>query len=147
MADGRARLSVAASTLVALLASSAAAGGASGVPSVHLWRSAAPPRAEVGLSGHGFPAGSVAAVRFDGRRVGSASIDGYGALVTKVHVPTGALPGEHAVAVTDGSLEAQAGLLVRADWPMARGSAQARGVNFVENLLSPANVGQLQLKW
>jgi outer membrane protein assembly factor BamB len=108
-----------------------------------------PPTTGVIATGSGFGASEAVDLAFDGTVISHARTDGSGSFSKPLVVPRTALPGGHTVTATGESsgTTAPATFLVRTDWPQFHFDADKDGVNPYENVLSPANVGDLQVKW
>jgi outer membrane protein assembly factor BamB len=108
-----------------------------------------PPTTEVTVSGKGFGANEKIAIRFDVNKVGKATADGKGKFIATITVPASATPKRHpvkAIGQTSGR-KAIAPFLVRTDWASFRFDPSGSGANPYENVLSPSNVGSLQVSW
>src|SRR5208282_3830881 len=64
-------------------------------------------------------------------------------------VPSSALPGDHYISAVQRSTGtgAQFAFLVQTDWAEFHFLSNHKGVNPYENVLSPANVGNMDLQW
>nr|MBA3915461.1 PQQ-binding-like beta-propeller repeat protein [Terriglobales bacterium] len=109
-----------------------------------------PPTTETLVSGSGFGPYSVIDILFDATTLAVANADTSGSFSSvSLLVPASALPGHHLVKAVprDGGTSAQAPFTVRTNWPMYHFDLNHSGYNKYENLLSPATVSGLQVKW
>ena len=117
-----------------------------------------PPTTTLLVSGGGFDPFAEVDIYFDLAEVAVAvtnkagSFGGWGGFPgapIKVQVPAGAVPGTHWVTAKEppGQPAAQTSFLVRTDWAQFRFEPCHTGVNPYENVLSTANVGNLEQYW
>ncbi len=108
-----------------------------------------PPTTKTLASGSGFLPNATVRISFDRTKLVQVTTDALGAFSkVSLQVPASALPGKHSVlAGVPGSTQAQTTFLVRTNWSQFHFSADHKGFNMYENVLSPANVGGLQLLW
>jgi hypothetical protein len=109
-----------------------------------------PPTTKTLVSGSGFAPNSNLRLLFDHQQHAQAVADASGSFANvSLQVPVVALPGEHTVAATspDGGTLAQTSFLVRTDWNQFHFSPNRQGTNPFENVLSPATVGGLKVRW
>ena len=125
-------------------------------PTLILKPAVGPPTTNVLLAGSGFDPYSTVAIYFDEVQVTQVTTNGAGDLVgssiggaLSVQVPASAVPGNHWFMATEGNAgkTARTQFMVRTDWPQFHFDAGHSGFNPYENVLSPANVGGLQLAW
>jgi outer membrane protein assembly factor BamB len=103
-----------------------------------------PPTTKVKVTGTGFPASDPITVAFDSATVASATTNAAGKFAVSFKVPATAPPGPHTVSAFDpAGLGGSVMFLVRTDWNSVRFDPAASGFNPYENVLSPANVGNL----
>jgi outer membrane protein assembly factor BamB len=86
---------------------------------------------------------------FDGTVISHARTDGTGSFTQPVTIPGTAVQGNHMLIATGESSRtvALAEFLGQTDWAQFHFDAAKDGVNPYENVLSPATVGGLQVKW
>jgi len=111
--------------------------------------SVGPPTTRTRVSGSGYAPSERVWVDFDGTKIGSVQTDISGAFSRVFHIPALALPGMHVIHGTgsSGGEYAEAGFLVRTDWPQYHFDDAHTGLNTFENVLSPSNVSGLQVAW
>src|SRR5260221_9463275 len=104
------------------------------------------PSASVKVIGKAFGVSEVVSITFDTTSVGTATTDGTGAFVTKITIPSSALPGVHTIRATGSAsgLTASSTFPVETDWPTFGYSAANKHFNPYENVLSTTNVSTLQ---
>lgn len=111
---------------------------------------AGPPTSSLTVSGTGFGSGEAVDIYFDTTDEALASANGQGAFGgISIQVPASAVPGTHWVTAIGrhSGLSAQAPFLVQTDWAEFRDVATHTGVNRYENVLSSANVANLDSAW
>ena len=109
-----------------------------------------PPNTTIFVSGSGFSAGADVDIYFDTADLALAVTDDTGSFSQiALRVPASALPGEHTVSAVERSTGARAQTAFRVDtrWAQFRKRPIHDGHNFGENVLSPATVGGLTLRW
>jgi outer membrane protein assembly factor BamB len=117
--------------------------------SLRLSPNVGPPTLSTTATGQGFGASETVDLTFDAIPVGSTTTSSSGSFSTRFSVPATATPGNHTATATGSSsgLTAQATFLVRTNWPRFHFDDANSGFNPFENVLSPANVGELVQKW
>jgi outer membrane protein assembly factor BamB len=109
-----------------------------------------PPTTNLLVKGSGFGANEPVDLYFDTVDLALVSADDNGNFANaNLQVPASATPGNHTItAIGRRTLSSfQTAFLVRTDWAQFRNGAKHRGRNPLENVLSPANVGQIDLDW
>lgn len=107
-----------------------------------------PPTTVTVATGEGFASGERVVLGFDRRTLETVRAAPDGTFAQEVQVPATASPGDHTMSARGAlSGEATATFTVRTDWPTARFVPEGTGHNPYENVLSPANVGDLELAW
>ena len=115
-----------------------------------------PPTTQVRVSGVGFDPYAIVDIYFDAAHQTQVTTNGAGAFGggsfqggIAVRVPASALPGSHWFMAMEhsGQKMARKQFLVRTDWAQFHFGPEHAGLNPYENVLSPANVGGLQLAW
>ena len=118
--------------------------------SISLSKNAYPPTSLLEVSGSGFGSNEDVDIYFDTTDLALAQSDASGSFSgIVIEVPASAVPGTHYVSVVGRSSgqQAQAPFLVSTNWNQFGFSPWHQGDNPYENVLSPSNVGQLQLAW
>jgi outer membrane protein assembly factor BamB len=108
-----------------------------------------PPTTVLLATGAGFGAGEIAALYFDGARIGSVRASRGGAFRKQVSVSASAQPGSHAlkaVGLTSRRI-ARATFLVRTDWTQSCFDPGHSCFNPYENVLDPEDVDQAAMRW
>jgi outer membrane protein assembly factor BamB len=119
-------------------------------PVTTLTPSSGPPKSRLTVAGSGFGPNESVDLYFDTTDLALVSTNGSGGFSgIKLDVPASALPGEHWVTASgrQSGRSAQTQFLVRTNWASFRNGSNHRGVNAVENVLSPATVPGLDLDW
>lgn len=125
-------------------AGSAMAAAVASGPTLTLSIATGPPTTATKAKGAGFPASDPITVTFDGTTVATTTSGSTGTFTAPFTVPAPALPGPHTVAAFDSAgVGASATFTVQTNWATARFSPSGSGFNPYENVLGPANVGQL----
>jgi eukaryotic-like serine/threonine-protein kinase len=134
--------------LAALLACSLPPTAQAASPTLALSPSVGPPTTVATASGSGFASAEQIALGFDDRVVERFTALADGTFTESFTVPALAIPGNHTVSAKGASSgTATATFLVRTDWPTARFDPGGTGFNRYENVISPSNVGSLQVAW
>ena len=118
--------------------------------SITLSRRTGPPTTQTVISGDSFPPNATIDIFFDQTDLALASTDNMGAFSNvNISIPASALPGKHRVSAVArlSSASAKEGFLVRTNWTQYRFTDNRLGFNPYENVISPATVGALQMKW
>jgi outer membrane protein assembly factor BamB len=103
-----------------------------------------PPTTKDKAKGSGFPASVKVSLTFNGTTVATATTGAKGTFSVSFVVPAIAPPGPQTVSAFDSAgLGGSATFLVQTDWNSARFDPAGSGFNPYENVLSPANVGNL----
>ena len=125
-------------------------------PAMTIWPTVGPPTTQVLVSGFGFDPHATVDIYFDATHLAQVTTNGMGAFGgggplqgIAVQAPASALPGTHWIIALErsGQKMARRPFLVRTDWAQYHFDAGHSGLNPYENVLSPANVGGLQLDW
>jgi len=118
-------------------------------PAVSLAPTAGPPTSTVSVSGTSFGSNEAVDVYFDTTDEALASTNSQGMFSINISVPASAVPGTHWVTGVGrhSGLSAQASFLVQTDWAQFRFVPRHSGTNPYENVLSPANVANLNVSW
>jgi eukaryotic-like serine/threonine-protein kinase len=119
-------------------------------PRIKISRGTGTPGSSMTVSGAGFGAHQAVDLYFDRSDKALVSTNGRGAFFGRaLRVPGSAAPGTHYVTAVQRhtARSAQAKFLVNTNWVQDGFSASHYGFNPYENVLSPSNVGGLQLEW
>jgi hypothetical protein len=118
-------------------------------PAVTLSPTVGPPTSTVGVSGTTFGSTEAVDVYFDTIDEALAATTVQGAFAIRIQVPGAAVPGTHWVTAVGrhSGLSAQAAFLVQTDWAQFHNNSRRTGSNPYENVLSPANVANLDVDW
>jgi hypothetical protein len=118
-------------------------------PAVTLSPTVGPPTSAVSVSGSNFGSYEAVDVYFDTTDEALASTNAQGQFTISIQVPASAVPGTHWITAVGrhSGLSAQASFLVQTDWAQFRNVPKHSGTNPYENVLSPANVGELDTSW
>jgi len=117
---------------------------------IKLSANSGPPTTHITVSGSNFPANTAVDIYFDTSDLALASTDGTGAFSKiSIQVASTALPGTHAVTGVSRSNQAsgQAPFTVATNWAQFGFTPNNQRSNPYENVLTPANVGGLDLNW
>ena len=108
-----------------------------------------PPTTKTTASGSGFLPNATVRILFDRAELAQVPSDASGGFSkVSIQVPSTALPGKHSVlAGVSGGRFAQTTFLVRTNWSQFHFSADHKGFNIYENVLSPTTASGLQLLW
>jgi glucose dehydrogenase len=101
------------------------------------------------VSGSNFGSYEAVDVYFDTTDEALVSTNAQGQFSGSIQVPASAVPGTHWVTAVGrhSGRSAQASFLVQTDWAQFRDTSQHKGTNPYENVLSPANVTDLDVAW
>jgi len=120
-------------------------------PTLTLSITTGPPTSSVTVSGTAFPDSVAIDIYFDQSDLAFAVSSSTGAFSgIAIEVPTSAIPGTHWVtAVAEGTsgTAAQATFMVQTNWNQFHYSAQHKGRNPYENVLTSSTVGTIDLDW
>jgi outer membrane protein assembly factor BamB len=119
-------------------------------PAVTLSPSAGPPTSSVSVSGSNFGSYEAVDIYFDTTDEALAATNAQGAFSgTSILVPASALPGTHWITAVGrhSGLSAQTAFTVQTNWVEFGDLPQHTRANQYENVLSPANVGSLDVDW
>ncbi len=125
-------------------------------PSLVINPSVGPPTTSIRIAGSGFDPYASVDIYFDATRLATTTANGAGVIgggsihgALAVQAPASAIPGGHWITAMErsGGRLARKQFLVRTDWAQFHFDAGHSGLNPYENVLSPANVGGLQLDW
>ncbi len=120
-----------------------------------------PPTSQAQVVGNGWDPNATIDLYFDSTDVGLVDTDNNGSFGMALRAPTirqngfliqipkDAVPGQHWITAVERitELQAQVPFTVQTDWAQFNFEPQHRGLNPYENVLSPATVGSLVLKW
>jgi eukaryotic-like serine/threonine-protein kinase len=119
-------------------------------PRVELSPRSGTPRSSLTVSGAGFGAHQAVDLYFDTSDEALVRTNGRGAFSGRsLRVPSSAVPGTHHITAVQrrAARSAQARFVVNTNWVQDGFSLSHTGFNPYENVLSPSNVGGLQLEW
>jgi outer membrane protein assembly factor BamB len=119
-------------------------------PLIKISHNSGPPGSSVTISGAGFGAHQAVDLYFDTSDKALVRANGRGAFSDRAFdVPSSALPGIHYLTAVQRhtARSAQAKFVVNTNWIQDSFSRSHTGFNPYENVLSPSNVGRLQLDW
>lgn len=107
-----------------------------------------PPTTVTTATGSGFAPSERVVLGFDQRKLETIRAASDGTFAQEVQVPATATPGDHTISAKGAvSGVAVATFTVRTDWPTARFDPEGTGHNPYENVITPSNVGSLELAW
>ncbi len=119
-------------------------------PAIVLSPSVGPPTSSIAVSGTNFGRYESVDVYFDTTDEALASTDGQGSFSgVNIQVPASAVPGTHWVTAIGrhSGMSVQKPFVVQTDWAQFRNIPTHTGLNPYENVLSPANVSNLDQAW
>ncbi len=119
-------------------------------PDALLSAATGPPTSTVTVSGNGFAASEGVDIYFDTTDEALAGTNAAGSFgPISITVPASATPGTHWISAEGrhSGLFAQAAFTVSANWAQFRDTSKHQGVNPYENVLSTANVSQIDEDW
>jgi len=119
-------------------------------PALSLTPTSGAPKSKIVLSGSGFGANESVDLYFDTADLALVTTNGSGGFsAITLTVPASALPGEHWVTASgrQSGRSTQAMFLVQADWAGFRNGPRHKGLNALENVLSPSTVDGLDVDW
>ena len=118
-------------------------------PATNVTPSSGPPTTTTLVSGNGFDPNAHIEIYFDTSDLISSTTNSSGAFSNiALQVPSSAVPGSHWITVLERPAKmARASFLVRTDWAQNGFDNTKASNNPYENVLSPANVGRLALRW
>jgi len=119
-------------------------------PAVSLSPSDGPPTTKLLVSGSHFSPFAAIDIYFDTADKALAIADGSGSFShIAIQVPASALPGQHWVSAVQraGATGAQAPFRVNTNWAQFGFTSRHKRLNLYENVLSPATVGSIDLRW
>jgi outer membrane protein assembly factor BamB len=120
------------------------------VPAISLSRRVGPPTTALLVNGTGFSGSELVDLFFDGGDLPIVTATASGGTFSAAFtVPAAALPGRHPIIAVgrQSRAPARAPFMVRTDWRQFRFDNAHSGVNPFENVLSPANVANLEVIW
>src|ERR1700724_304509 len=125
-------------------------GTAGAAPSITLSKKSGPPTSRILVSGRGFEANVGVGIYFDTKDKALVVTDGKGEFRdAAINAPRSARPGKHLVTALERHNDkgAQEPYVVFTDWPQLGFDPSGDGFNPYENVLNPANVASLGLRW